>query len=281
MSSYEEISIDELWEKVQSGELEERADALSELGSRHYQDEKWEIARDLYGAAIDLYEQLEKSGELPRNLYWLAYCQFRIKETTTALETLQRSLEISFENNDSRGIAHCSSLMGDCYKELQNNSEAVQSYELAMECYAEVEDNWNLGLSCLSAGEIHGSEERLTRALECFIRAFNSFQSCGDAFGAARAKDRMASALIELGDVDQALQHIQDAMDTFDFLEAEERYFHMKFRFGWTLVLAGEFEKAQGPLLEAIVKFKEMKEWSRAALAEVQLANALWNSGSA
>jgi tetratricopeptide (TPR) repeat protein len=85
----------------------------------------------------------------------------------------------------------------------------------------------------------------------------------------------MASALIELGDYDQALMHIKDALEIFTFLDNDERMAHMRYRLGWTLNIAGKHLQAEEPLRSAIRAFRENLDFSRAGLAEVQLAYSL------
>jgi tetratricopeptide (TPR) repeat protein len=59
-------------------------------------------------------------------------------------------------------------------------------------------------------------------------------------------------------------------------MEVEERIVHMNYRLGWTHVLAGNNAKARKPLELAVKKFKENKDFSRAALAELELLTALY-----
>jgi tetratricopeptide (TPR) repeat protein len=69
--------------------------------------------------------------------------------------------------------------------------------------------------------------------------------------------------------------HIKDSLEVFTFLEKEERIAHMNYRLGWTLNLAGKYLQAEAPLRLAIKLFRENQDWSRAGMAEVQLAYSL------
>ena len=50
MSSHDEMPDEELWERSQSDELEDRADALLELAHRARNREDLQVAKSLYGS---------------------------------------------------------------------------------------------------------------------------------------------------------------------------------------------------------------------------------------
>ena len=275
MPSHEEMPEEELWERSQSEDPAERADALMELAHRKRFAEDWGAAKNLYGSAMDLYDDLERLSDIGHAIYSLGFCQYRLSEYQDAVESLNRSLALGREINDSRVIAFSSGPLGDSYSALDKHEQAISAYELAVDAFEEIDDQVSAGINCLQLGELHGIASRQTKALECFIRAFNIFQVGGDAIGAARAKDRMASALIELGDYDQAILHIKDSLNTFEFTEQTGRTAHAHYRLGWTMNLASRYLQAEGPLQVAIAMFRAESEWSRVALAETQLAHSL------
>lgn len=275
MSSHDEIPEEQLWENSRSDDEEERADSLLELGHRARVLQDWTAAKNLYGSALDLYEKLEKESEIGRTVYSLGYCLYRLGEHGDAITTLQRSLAKGRELNDSNMIAYSAGPLGDCLAAVGQTDEAIAAYDLAVDAFVEIEDEASAGFNALSLGDLHGLSGRQTRALECFIRAFNIFQTGGEAFGSARAKDRMASALIELGDNEQAIMHLKDALDIFTFLEAEERIAYTNYRVGWTLNIAGKYIQSESYLRKASQSFRAAEEWSRAAMAEYHLAMSL------
>lgn len=275
MSSHDEMPDDELWERSQSEDVSDRADSLMELAHRARNRSDYEVAKNLYGSALDLFIELGRETDAGIANYSLGYSLYRLYKFEEAVKSLTESLSRGREINDSKTIAYSAGPLGDSYSALENTAEAIEAYELAVDAFLEIEEHAQAGINALSLGELYGIQGRQTRALECFIRAFNLFQSGGDGFGGARAKDRMASALIELGDFDQALMHLKDALDVFIFLDRDERIAHAHYRLGWTLNLAGKYLQAEEPLRYAIKSFKENDEFSRAGLAELQLAYSL------
>ena len=275
MSSHDEMPEEELWERSQSDDVSDRADSLMELAHQARNRNDYEVAKNLYGSAHDLFVELERETDAGAANYSLGYCLYRLYKFADAVTSLTASLARGREINDAKTIAYSAGPLGDSHSALENTSEAIEAYELAVDAFVDIEEHTQAGINALSLGELYGIQGRQTRALECFIRAFNLFQSGGDGFGGARAKDRMASALIELGDLDQALMHLKDALDIFVFLDRDERIAHAHYRLGWTLNLAGKYLQAEEPLRFAIKSFKENDEFSRAGLAELQLAYSL------
>ncbi len=272
---YSEVPDDELWELSQADDANQRAEALQELGQRCVNEGNWDLAKSLFGSAADLFAELGIELELTKALYSIGYSLYRLNDYEDAVHALKRSLGRAQELSDSRTIAFSAGPLADSLVYLSRPEEAVDFYEVAIDAFVEIDEPINAGLNSLSLGELHGKAARQTKALECFIRAYNIFQSAGDAFGAARAKDRMAAALIELGDLEQAIQHIRDALNTFEHLDEDERVAFMEYRLGWTLVINEKPVQAIPHLRSAAHFYREAKDWSNGAMVELQLAIAL------
>ena len=275
MAIHDEMPDEELWALSRSDEPSERADAQMELATRAKARQDWTMAKNLYGSALDIYLELEMDTDIGRATYSLGYSQYRLHDYDEAISSLEAALERGRALNDSTMIAYSAGPLGDSLSALSRLDEAIAAYELAVETFKEIDEGTQAGLQALAMGELHGMLGRQTRALECFILAYNVFQGCGDAFGGARAKDRMAAALVELGDTDQALMHLRDALEVFTFLEEPIMAAQMNYRLGWIVNIAGKYLQAEKPLRKAIREFRDNADWSRTALAETQLAMSL------
>jgi tetratricopeptide (TPR) repeat protein len=272
---FEEMPEDELWNLTHSQDLGERSDALIELGQRKIQEEEWVMAKNLFGSAADILDGLDREVDLTRAIYSMGFCQYRLDEGQEAIQTLRVALKKSQDMGNARSVAYSAGPLADTYANLFYYEEAVEAYEIAVDAFEEIGDLYSAGINALAMGEVHGRKERQTRALEAFIRAFNVFQRSGDAIGAARAKDRMASALVDLNDFDQALMHMKDALHVFEHIDNPERVAYMNYRIGKLLVLAEKYQNAIEPLRKAIKYYRAESDWMQTAYAELSLANAL------
>lgn len=271
----EEMSEEELWDLSKSEDLEQRAEVLIELGQRNINGENFQLAKNLFASAVDLCSEIGLEQELTRAIYSTGYCHYRLSESDEAIARLEHALKRSQEIGQSRAVAFSAGPLGESYAQLGEDEKAIAAHEIAVEAFEEIEDYYSAGVNALAMGELHGKNARQTRALECFIRAYNIFQTGGDAFGASRAKDRMAAALIELGDLEQAAQHIRDALHTFEHMDIEEQVAYMNYRLGKALVYQEKFFLAIEPLRKAIAHYRSNSNWSSAARAEVELAHAM------
>ena len=275
MSNLDEVPEEEMWTQSRSEDPNVRADALLDLAHRARSRQDWKIAKNLYGSALDLFIGLEKDSEIGRANYSYGYCLYSLGEYEEARDVLQTALDRGLTAHDPVIIGYSAGPLGDSLSALLRYEEAIEAYQLAVDAFDEAEEESQAGINALAMGDLLGVMGKQSRALECFIRAFNLFQRDGDSFGAARAKERMAAALIELGDFDQAIMHLQDSLNVFKFLEVEDRIAYTQYRLGWTLNYAEKFLQAEKPLRDAIAYFRSNEDYSRAALAEAQLAVSL------
>lgn len=275
MTDFSEMTNDELFESIKSSDLAIRADALYELGDRARLKDDWESARSYFDASLQVNSEAKRTEEIPKASYALGFCLYRLEDYKGALNHLGYSLHNARQENNSRVIAYSAAPMGDCLASLDRLDEAIEMYELTIAAFDEIEETFQAGLNSLALGELYGETGKQSKALACFVSAYNRFQTDGDAGGAARAKDRMASALVDLGDFDQALHHLNDSLKVFEFLEEEERVAHINYRISWTLNLAERHIEAEPYIRKAISFYRSKKQWSQAALAEVQLCESL------
>jgi tetratricopeptide (TPR) repeat protein len=270
-----EMSDDDLWKATKSPDLDTRADALFELGERFRNRDDFAEAKNVFAAALDLYKSLDRLPEVVRSTYNLGFCLYQLDKYEEAINNLTWSLEYAKELNDASAIAYSAGPLADSLSALGRAEEEIEAYDLAIDAFVEIEENIIAALNAKAVGDLHGQAGRPSGALECFIRSYNLFQTAGDAQGSARAKDRIAAALIDLGDYEQAISHLAGAFNVFQFIEEEERCAYTKYRIVWTYNLAEQYDQAEAPLREAIAWFRQNELWSRAALAEMQLCESL------
>lgn len=275
MSENEKKELERLWADVESTDLAARADALYELGDNARQEENWIDAKGFFSAAFDLYTALGKFQEASRANYSVGFCHYRSEEYSEAVAALSVSLADAISINRTPGIAYSAAPLADSFVELGRSNEAINAYKIAISSFAELDELLFAGINAMALGELYGQQKDFDRALEVFVQAYNFFQTAGDAGGSARAKDRMASALIELGDHKQAQQFLNDALTIFEKIDDAERVAFTKYRIGWTFNLRELHLKAQKPLRDAIRYFKSVSNLSLQSAAELQLCESL------
>ena len=259
---------------AQSQDLEERAFALMELAHLARGTDNWVAARDYYGSALDVYSQLNNEAEVARASYSLGFSQARLGQHQDAVANLQLALERARELNDSGDIAYACGPLGDSLAKLGRLDEAAEVFGIAVTAYEDIGEPGQAGFACLSLGDLLMEQNRQSQAHEQFSRAYNLFQKAGDAFSAAVAKDMIALALTDLDQARDAGKLLDQALSVFEFLEAEERVAELHYRIGYTTNVLGYYSQAKSSLQVAARSFRKHNEFSRAALAEAELAKA-------
>jgi tetratricopeptide (TPR) repeat protein len=262
-------------ELAKSQDLEERGYALMELAHSARKSENWVAARDHYGSALDVYLALGDEAQVASARYSLGFTEVRLKQFGDAVINLSLALERARSFNDSQEIAYICGPLADSLSELGRIDEALEIYELARGAYADLGENGPTGYAELRIGDLLMQQAKPATAREVFEAAYNHFQTEGDGFSAAFARQHLADALIELGLIDDAVRHLHDSLAVFEFLEADERVADSYLRLGIANNKRSRHSIARSHLEVAIRSFRKSDDYVRAAIAEIQHSSAV------
>jgi tetratricopeptide (TPR) repeat protein len=124
-------------------------------------------------------------------------------------------------------------------------------------------------------GEAQGVRNEQVSALRTFRESLRLFKLGGDYIGSGRAHDRIAAALIDLGDLPEAVTHLRESLNIFEYIKDELRIAYSQYRLGWTLVTMGQNFEAIPLLRRSSETYKANNQFVNAANADTQLAHAL------
>ena len=275
-----DMSDNELWQLTQSDDKQVRADALIELAWRMQSANGPREGMIEAATARALYAELDMPAGESRAGYFEARSLHQFDRCEEAIPILDRTIELYRMYAGEIELADAIAQRAECMGELDNVAECESGYRTAIALYEGNDAFTPAGIASLNLGESQGSDSRQSEALVSFTHALEVFQRGGDLTGSGRAHDRMAAALIDMGDLDEAIEHLREALRIFEYMQVEWRWNWAKYRLGWTLVSNGEPDEAR-PLLEDAASFyKARNEYARAADADTQLAHALSNTGS-
>ena len=271
----EEDRIGALRAILSSGRAEQRAEALMELGHLARVGENWVEARDNYAACLEIFQELSMETEEAKASYSVGYCQTKLRQHAEAVIHLSAALERARSFNDSQEIAYICGPLADSLSELGRIDEALAIYELARGAFADLGEHGPTGYAELRIGDLLMQQAKPVTAREVFEAAYNHFQTEGDGFSAAFARQHLADALIELGLIDDAVRHLHDSLAVFEFLEADERVADSYLRLGIANNKRSRHSIARSHLEVAIRSFRKSDDYVRAAIAEIQHSSAV------
>ena len=280
MDEFEDLSMDELWAlTTENNDDSMRAKALIEVALRSRRSGDLQDALSAAQAASDIFASLDDTLEVGRSSYFAGTLCNQLERYEDAIELLDRAIEIYRVNASETMIADAIRAKADALMYLDRLDEAHEERKSAVALYESNEAYTPAGIVALDIGEAFGRAGHQSQALESFQEAFRIFQLGGDLIGAGRAHDRIAAALIDLGNLSDAIVHLRDALAIFEYIEDENRLTYSKYRLGWTLVTVGENEEALGWLEQAVAEHKANRKYTEAAQADVQRAHALGSMG--
>jgi FimV-like protein len=176
-----------------------------------------------HGEALLLYESLlERTREIPAadrarrtidlRLNCIA-CLKKLSRLATAKEECEKLLSIP-DLTLRQQILAFQYLAGCCYR-LGKYTVALMAIEKAEQELRGLGDADDLAaVITVLKGNLHFMTRRYSEAADAFRAAWAKYSDLSDSFEACRTRLNLASALIELGDLDEARDHLQQALKT-------------------------------------------------------------------
>lgn len=274
-----EMTEAQLSEIIAGEDQSQRGYALMEMAWRMRQARDFVQEGSYAAAARDVFH----AQELPLDEGTAALIESRSMRTQNKYEAGLAAADVAIaifrEYGRERQLGDAFAARAACLEELDRDDEAEVSYFDAANMLVEAEFFTGAGISLLDAGEIQGRTDRISDSLATFQRALKVFTDGSDLVGVGRAHDRIAASLIEMGQLDDALIHLREALNLFEYVENEFYRVHAKYRLGWTLVSRGDTDEAIPLLSDAAAHYKRIGDFGKAAECDFQIAHALSATG--
>ena len=274
MSNYNEMSDQELWDLTSDDDDSIKADAYYSLGQRFLDRKRYSDAIGPLTAAKDLYKKVadEKSEGLAS--FTAALALGYLDRHEEAVDYFTEAITLYKEHSTDEMVADAVRGRADALVKIDRDEEARNDYRGASNYYLAASRKTPAGICLLELGDNLGACGSQAEALSIFEESLSLFQSVGDFIGSGRAHDRIAAALIDLGEMEKAITHLEEALTIFEYINDEYRYAYAQYRLGWTLVSNGEPERAIEMLKESSASYKKQNRFVDAANADNQIAHA-------
>ncbi len=275
MPDFDELSDKELWDLTADEDELIRAEAFANIANRLFGRGEFAEAVSPASAARELFHKLDRP-ELEGTSAYLEGCVFLANNRNLeALESLNRATELYRIYATEEMLADAVRKQAEALIAEEDFDNATEAYESAIRLYESNNRHTLAGICALDLGESQGRRGLQVQALQTFRESLRIFKAGGDYIGSGRSNDRIAAALIDLGDLEEAITHLRESLNIFDYINDELRVAYSQYRLGWTLVSSGENEEAIPLLREASFTYKKHEKFGNAANADTQLAHAL------
>jgi len=271
-----EPTLNELWANTtEEHDPQVRTESLVELARRLRSVGEFWRSIGAAQTALDIFAERGDQAQVGHSHMHIGRCYIQLEEYNDALDSFAKAGECFQEIADDTHRGDALRALGDAYEALEKPDEAALVRRDAISLLVSAQAYTRAGIAALDLGESQGRAGRQSEALATFEEAYKYFQEVEDITGTIRAHDRIAAAQIDLGRVDEALEHLWEAMMLAHYVDDQDRYRWGQYRLGWTLVIAGDYELAIQLLKSAVKSFKKVGQFGLAALADLQRAHAM------
>ena len=274
MSNFNEMSDQELWDLTSDDDDRIKADAYFWLGQRFFDRKRYSDAVGPATASKDLYKKVDDGKSEGLAAYTSALILGYLDRHDEAVEYFTSAIDLYKEHGTDDMVADAVRGRADALVKIDRDEEARDDYRGASNYYLAASRKTPAGICLLELGDNLGACGIQAEALTVFEESLEIFQSNGDFIGSGRAHDRLAAALIDLGEMEKAIGHLEEALTIFEYINDENRFAYAQYRLGWTLVSNGEPQKAIEMLKAASASYKRQERFLDAANADNQIAHA-------
>ena len=260
--SGEIVTEEMLWERIPQTTGLERANTFYELSARIYARGQYDEALALAESARDIYAELgavAPSDGLAQAYSAIGYNLNQLKRNSEAATAMSKAVEILRESKSPLAIDLACTL-GEWWYGSKN-------YEKAIECMREcVQEHLVEGNESGAANDLHliGCAYRELGQHEQSLLAFKEarviYKNLKEVINVARSDQKIAHALVEIGDGEAALIAAQKSLDVFVTAHDHRRETYSLLELGKAQILIGE-EQEGLETLERVLEIATESEW--------------------
>ena len=239
-----DVSDAALWQRLEDAVGYERGRILEELGDRAERRGDLAEVATLYESAAQAFGELGADADVARNLYWLGRSRRRLGQPDEAMGSFRAASDIFREVGDQSQIAACHDGVGQCLIDSGDADGALTEFMAAERLHYAADNLEYAGRSAMSLGEPLGRSRRLRESLDHFRRARSQFREIGAPHLVVWADDRTAAALIDLGQLPEAIELLRRCQHVAENGGGPRDRAHAAYRLGWTLRLNAEHQEA-------------------------------------
>ena len=260
--SGEIVTEEMLWERIPQTSGLERANTFYELSARIYARGQYDEALALAESARDIYAELGPIGTsdgLAQAYSAIGYNLNQLKRNSEAATAMSKAVEILRESKSPLAIDLACTL-GEWWFGSKN-------YEKTIECMRDcVQEHLVEGNEGGAANDLHliGCAYRELNQHEQSLSAFKDarllFKNLKEVINVARCDQKIAHALIEIGDGESALIAAQKSLDVFITAHDHRRETYSLLELGKAQILTGQ-EQEGLDTLERVLEISTESEW--------------------
>ncbi len=247
----------ELCEELDDDKL--LAKSLHDLGTIHYEIEKFDKSRSFFEEAIEIREELDDIQELISSINNLGLVYMYRGKWDEAKDQFERGLEKCEEIGDTQGICIALNNLGDVYREKGKFQKALDHFNRGMEKAERISNELGLAGFLTNIGITYQKMGRLNEAM-------NRYEDALEKYKELESKHRIAWTLGFIGDIyakreklEEALETYEKSKDLFEEIGQEEEVLAILMDILDIYIEQGKMDKAEDIALNTL---EQVENWS-------------------
>ena len=228
------------------------ADAFSTLGQRLQNASRFEVSKAIFNAALERYTAEGNLDKIASTLLQLATSERNLSNYSTAMTYVRRAMSIAQIEQDDLLKARLNLELGIIHQDQGEIETALEPLKQALRYFRENKMANEMSLSLLRIGDIYSLLNQAAMAHTYYEDAFDSIENTGTPRLLGIIKARMGALALKAGDINQAIETINDALTLLLSTDDVGAIAQAKMLLGNALVESGDVTKGRELLKEAM-----------------------------
>ena len=228
------------------------ADAFSTLGQLLQNASRFEVSKAIFNAALERYTAEGNLDKIAATLLQLATSERNLSNYSTAMTYVKRAMSIAQIEQDDLLKARLNLELGIIHQDQGEIETALEPLKQALRYFRENKMANEMSLSLLRIGDIYSLLNQAALAHTYYEDAFDSIENTGTPRLLGIIKARMGALALKAGDINQAIETINDALTLLLSTDDVGAIAQAKMLLGNALVESGDVTKGRELLKEAM-----------------------------
>jgi CHAT domain-containing protein len=236
-----------------TGNTDDKAALLGNIGAAHFYLGEFEAALDYYQKSLTLLEEIRDRRRIGNRLGNIAALYSDKSDYPTALDYYEKANRIRKELGDKRGLAADWNNMGLIYEEMGDYPKALTHYQEALEFNRIINNERSIAKNLANIANVHINLGDYLKALQTYEESMKIRKKLGDRKGEGNDLGNSGIAYQSLGDYEEAMRRYKAALiihREIGFKEGE----------GYQLGRIATLEEAEGEYANAIKTYQQALE---------------------
>lgn len=260
LSSFDDMTIDELWNELDSSDSFHKGQVLLSLFNRKYESNDFGLAHAYAHHASEVFKESGHTREYALALVFSGNAMHALENFVDALSYYDLADEPTIAYGENDDLAILQGNKANTYLASDRFYEAHDAYMSAEALFAAVGMHVRANSMALELGDLQMRFGQYDLALETYGRARSFIVGLGDLALVTAAEGRISDALLRLGRTDEAIFHAREALNMSKTCPCSNCIPNSQLRLGTCLVNSGQNESGLAYLEKAYEAFHKINE---------------------